>query len=659
MAQVDVSTTSSASRARQTAQERIAADLREWQEKFAIAADNGSEELEKEVADIVANLRKSGAVEAGEKLVSELETVSQRELGKLRSTISQIVGSLPDDASIEDEKRAQDALLQALKASGIMIRERAHSLRKWFNEYDNELVRDVTTVVEATLEVLDHIRDLGLQEIGMRWAWMDGVTYKDWAKFHALKKQFSDWHDEVNDVGMGHEEFLRARAVGDDILSQGMNAAERTAKQLSALKEVGIWKIKAGDTSSDFDASVIDPAKIRTRTKAAIVTSPSATSTAPVSNGSTHTETSTLAIRSHVEGSQLPSQESSEILRGENPDTTPTPNGAPVPESLGSPILSGASSLGSDAIDKAQTAGKSAKSQMSSRLSSTLEAAHSKATEGVSAGSEPVSSGASSLSEHVKGSTEQTNSVAQPLSTGEVKSSPGNISARSEMLNPDRDANNIKKDKHNHADPIALADDEEISLSIVASSQFSHATSHPSDPTDIQAWDSAGDAEPVNMQEDQDIRYQLKDSTRVRATPSAVPGANLKSILSSANHELRSLVDSVSIGVRASSIDYNEANSILNEADTRLESAASAAQAALSHAVYGSSLPTNTPSESNNENSDQKLLRSAVGQLDAFSTIVDVYLQQVRSELEEEDIVSPASLPAHPTTTSNAVQDEL
>ena len=41
----------------------------------------------------------------------------------------------------------------------------------------------------STLEVLDGIRDLGLQEIGMRWAWMEGVTYKHWAKYHDLKRQ--------------------------------------------------------------------------------------------------------------------------------------------------------------------------------------------------------------------------------------------------------------------------------------------------------------------------------------------------------------------------------------------------------------------------------------------------------------------------------------
>jgi hypothetical protein len=107
--------------------------------------------------------------------------------------------------------------------------------------------------VNATLAVLDDVRDLGLQEIGMRWAWMEGVTYKDWEDYHALKAEFEDWKEKFREIGLKHARIEAAKENADDILSRGMDVAEAAAKELARLKDVGKWKIAAREVSEDFD----------------------------------------------------------------------------------------------------------------------------------------------------------------------------------------------------------------------------------------------------------------------------------------------------------------------------------------------------------------------------------------------------------------------
>lgn len=239
-----------------------------WQEKFAKAADKGCEDLEERIVEIVHG--QLSAVEKGEDLVKTLESTAQVELDKLKSRIIEILKSTSDELSPPERDAAHADLLQALRSAGLAIREPAHALRLWANDYRDEVDTQVTAAVSSTLNILDGISDLGLQEIGMRWAWMDGVTYKDWGKYHAMKNQLAQWRQEVSDFGMKHETYLNAKAIGSDILARGMAIAEDAAKQLTGLKEVGTWKLEAGDDSEDFTPRTLDPAEFRASRSASL-----------------------------------------------------------------------------------------------------------------------------------------------------------------------------------------------------------------------------------------------------------------------------------------------------------------------------------------------------------------------------------------------------
>ncbi|RAL02305.1 uncharacterized protein BO80DRAFT_378624 [Aspergillus ibericus CBS 121593] len=241
------------------ARDSVESDLRTWQQKFAVAADKGLEDLEERLQEVVDMFMTSGARTHGESLTTALEAVVDNELIALKHHINNLAESLPTEDAPREEEAAKDELLGNVKEAAVSIRDRAHALREWRGSFERELTYRVSRAVNSTLDVLDSVRDLGLQEVGMRWAWMDGITYKDWARYHALKAQFEDWKDEFLDFGLQHERLEEARAVADEILSYGMDIAEAAAKELARLRNVGNWKIAAREVSDNFDTRSDDP----------------------------------------------------------------------------------------------------------------------------------------------------------------------------------------------------------------------------------------------------------------------------------------------------------------------------------------------------------------------------------------------------------------
>ena len=248
-AQTSLSPTEQAAQSR----EKIASDLQLWQEKFTVAARRGIDDLGERIEGIVASHIASGAKRHGESLATALDTVVADEISTIKSRINTLAESLPYEDAPKEEASAQNELVKDVKSAAISIRDRAQAMREWHSSFDEELVKRVSAAIESTLDILDNVRDLGLQEIGMRWAWMDGVTYKDWAKYHSLKAQFDDYRSDVTQVGMQHGKLEDARNTANELMARGMEIAENTAKELAQLREVGGWKIAAREANDDFN----------------------------------------------------------------------------------------------------------------------------------------------------------------------------------------------------------------------------------------------------------------------------------------------------------------------------------------------------------------------------------------------------------------------
>ncbi|KAI9767911.1 MAG: hypothetical protein M1840_005404 [Geoglossum simile] len=235
------------------AREKVTEDLRVWHEKFAKAADKGAEDLEDRVKEITEGQISRQAHGVGAGLVVQLEETISREFRELKVKIINIIKAIPSTVSEEGLEKAEDDLLAAIRTAGLAMKERAVALRTWKHAYFEETDSLVASATKATVEVLDNIRDLGLQEIGMRWAWMEGVTYKDWSEYHALRETFDEWRDGVEAAAKKHQGLAKAKEAGEDVEGRGMAVAEEAATELRRLKEVAKWKIEAQDSNPNFD----------------------------------------------------------------------------------------------------------------------------------------------------------------------------------------------------------------------------------------------------------------------------------------------------------------------------------------------------------------------------------------------------------------------
>ncbi|KAI4178088.1 MAG: hypothetical protein LQ346_007568 [Caloplaca aetnensis] len=261
--EVTASVTPSSKADDEEVRQKITDDLKNWQEKFAKAADKGSEDLEQRVKDITDRQIESQVQGVGEALFIQLEEVANSETQKLRLKIISLVKGLPEEPTEQDYSSADETLSLATKRAGLNIRNKAQAIRDWKESFDRETQALVSAASESTLDVIDNIRDLGLQEIGMRWAWMEGVTYNDWTNYHSVKETFDEWRKEVEAVATDHEGLRKASDAAKEIESRSMVIAEDSAQELRRLKEAGLWKIQSLDISDDFDNQVVPPGVAR------------------------------------------------------------------------------------------------------------------------------------------------------------------------------------------------------------------------------------------------------------------------------------------------------------------------------------------------------------------------------------------------------------
>jgi hypothetical protein len=350
-------------------QEKLNDDLRKWQTKFATAADKGAEDLELRVEEITKRQIENGVKGHGAALVVQLEETADSTVANFKKYIKKIVKVLPEDATEEQLEAAYEQCTAKTRDLGIAVKEKAQAVRTWKAAYDQETDSLVQAAVSSTVEVLEKIHGLGLQEVGMRWAWTDGVTYKDWQKYHKLRNTLTEWQAEVEAVGSRHEGLRAAHEEAKNIEDGAMSVAAKMVGELVRLKDVSKWKIWAADSTDDFSNKVV-PARVF---KAA-------------QNAMSNVEDAATKASAAVVGSETPATESiASMVKEKVADVSSN-----VADSIstGESLASQASSKASEAIVGAESDVESSSSTAAKSLESatdevkeTLEKTASSATE--------------------------------------------------------------------------------------------------------------------------------------------------------------------------------------------------------------------------------------------------------------------------------------
>jgi len=348
-------------------------DLRKWQSKFATAADKGAEDLEQRVAEITQRQVESGVKGHGQALIVKLEETADSTIAKLKQFIQNTVQSVSEDATEQDLETAHEKCSTKARELGLKVKEKAQDVRVWKAAYDQETDSLVKAAVASTVDVLERIHGLGLQEVGMRWAWLDGVTYKDWQRYHKLKGTLTEWQAEVEAVGSRHDGLRVAHDAGKKLEDQAMEIASRMVTELIRLKDVARWKLWADDATDDFSSKVVPARVFKAAHKASVQVSEAIQgSSTPVAESialSAKSAASEASKAAHdvsvqaAEALQQASSQASEAVKGSS---------APLSESIASSASGAASELSSH-LSGVRAKASSAASEGSAQASAASE----------------------------------------------------------------------------------------------------------------------------------------------------------------------------------------------------------------------------------------------------------------------------------------------
>jgi hypothetical protein len=227
-------------------------DISKWNAKFTRAAEQGSTDLESRIGDILSRQLNSQVKGVGSALLTQLEVEAEEGLSNVKDSIVKAVASLPEESGNDHKAEALHDILETLRASAKIVKDRAQQVREWKSNYDVETMSMIASATESTMSVLDGIRDLGLQKIGMRWAELEDVTYQDWTSYHQLKRNFDQLRSDMLKSATSTGDQTDAMAEASNVLNSAMNIAGDVASELSRLKDVAKWKIESHDASDDF-----------------------------------------------------------------------------------------------------------------------------------------------------------------------------------------------------------------------------------------------------------------------------------------------------------------------------------------------------------------------------------------------------------------------
>lgn len=434
------STKLSEAEVRDKAQVIVANDLKTWQEKFTKAADEGSDELDSRITEITEKSIKNQIQGVGGAMIIELEETATSNFKTLRSTIQSIVkrSEVGDDS---DEK-----VDQATRKAGTAIRDKAKAVRTWRKNFDEEINSLISKAAEDTFDILDHIRDLGLQEIGMRWAWTDGITHKDWSKYHQLKNKFDEWRVGVEEVATKHAGLQKTRKASHEVEEEAMRLASEAATELNRLKDAGHWKLAAGDDSDNFDTKRYPPSAHAAGQKVAQKVMEASQAVAGTTQGTVESivsQASSVAASqaSNVKSTGEDASRSAESVVSSLSSTVIGTSQGTI-ESIASVASASASSVSAKAsssiigtqpgyVEQASNSVKSAASKASDAASSASVAASSSVSSASSVVSSASSSVSSSLSKEYESSSSSISSAASSASSTASKKVWGGAMAQS------------------------------------------------------------------------------------------------------------------------------------------------------------------------------------------------------------------------------------
>ncbi|TGJ70284.1 hypothetical protein EYR41_006259 [Orbilia oligospora] len=216
----------------EAARPQVEADLESWGAKFEEAGVKASADVVSQLDELCGKVMKEHGT-----LSTEILTDLEARIEKEYRDFEQGLGTLLDSpAETKYVMVGYDGLvgrtMQNLKEKQTQIKGRTQELLM-------DTYQTTAKIVDAALAEMDSAHDIGMQELGMKWAWMEGVTYKDWAKYHDLKKAFGSLKTKVIRSGQGHKGLREVTDYAKSIDDAAADVLKVARVEVGKLEKLG------------------------------------------------------------------------------------------------------------------------------------------------------------------------------------------------------------------------------------------------------------------------------------------------------------------------------------------------------------------------------------------------------------------------------------
>ncbi|KAA8911475.1 hypothetical protein FN846DRAFT_887788 [Sphaerosporella brunnea] len=237
---------------KEEAKEIIRNDLATWTAKFSSASVKTLSGLKSQIDEISDKAYKAKH-DSVEKEIASLQKLIETGFEQLKAEIISLAKKLTPESTAQETAAVEEKLFAATRNLGTQIRDKAQFLRKDAEQFLARVYDDVSEAADKHLEILDGINDAGMQKLGMKWAWMDHVGYKDWAKFHELKNELKESRATIIKSAESNEKLQEiTNWVDEDWEGKATDLAKHAAEELKRLKKIGKKKIDLADASDNF-----------------------------------------------------------------------------------------------------------------------------------------------------------------------------------------------------------------------------------------------------------------------------------------------------------------------------------------------------------------------------------------------------------------------
>ncbi|KAG0634494.1 hypothetical protein HOY80DRAFT_1005107 [Tuber brumale] len=237
--------------------EIVKADLENWKAKFGAATEKASTDLNAQIDEITTGAKNRQEIHV-QREIESLEELIEREFNSLKKVAQELARPIDPGNEKEHPQASEETFTAKSKKSGINIRDKTQSIRAQSQQFLSDVYADVVKAADDHLEALDSVLDLAMQELGMKWAWMDYVTYKDWQKYHELKKDFDNLRRNVVAAAQKNRKLIEiTHWTENNWEGRVTEVAKEAADELKRLKTVSKRKIQLSDPSDDFSESTV------------------------------------------------------------------------------------------------------------------------------------------------------------------------------------------------------------------------------------------------------------------------------------------------------------------------------------------------------------------------------------------------------------------